>query len=59
MFLFLFSENSSMEGAKSLALASEAMRYVNQNIRKKLAQRAVHINPTCKEAWAALITCNQ
>lgn len=48
-----------MEGAKSLAMASEAMRYVNQNIRMKLAQRAVHINPTCKEAWAALITCNQ
>lgn len=47
-----------MDCAKSMAMASEAMRFVDQKIRKKLAQRAILLNPTCKEAWSALILCN-
>lgn len=46
-----------MEAAKSLVMASEAMSFVDQQARKKFAQRAVHLNPTCKEAWSALILC--
>lgn len=48
--------NSSLEAAKSMAIASEAMEGVDKYSRKKLAQRAVHLNPTCKEAWGALIS---
>lgn len=44
---------SSLDVAKLLALASEATRCVNQNMSRKLAQRAIHINPACREAWAA------
>lgn len=40
-------------------MASEAMRCVDQNRRKLLAQRAVHVNPTCRQAWAALLMCSQ
>lgn len=53
------SIDSSEQGAKSLAMASEAMRCVDQHRRKKLAQRAVHVNPTCRQAWAALLMCDQ
>lgn len=52
-----YSDNSSNHAAKSLAIASEAMRLIDQTKRQKLAQRAVHLNPTCKEAWGALIAC--
>lgn len=44
---------SSLDVAKLLALASEATRCANQRMSLKLAQKAIHINPTCKEAWAA------
>lgn len=44
---------SSMDVAKLLALASEAMRSIDKNASKKLAQKAFHVNPTCKEAFAA------
>lgn len=42
-----------MEVARLLAFASEAMRCINLEASKKLAQKAFHVNPTCKEAWAA------
>lgn len=41
-----------------MAVASKAMRYVNVNVMKKLAQKAIHLHPTCKEAWASLILCD-
>lgn len=44
---------TSMDIAKLLALASEATRCINQHMSRKLAQKAVHINPSCKEAWSA------
>lgn len=43
--------------AKSLAFASEALEVVDKTQRKILAQKAVHVNPGCKEAWSALIAC--
>ncbi|XP_058454804.1 tetratricopeptide repeat protein 37 isoform X2 [Malaya genurostris] len=45
----------SEDAAKWLAVASEAVRPVDEHRRKILAQKAVHVNPTCKEAWSALI----
>lgn len=42
-----------METAKLLVLASEAMRCVDVAKSKKLVQRAIHVNPLCKEAWIA------
>lgn len=39
-----------------MAIASEAMEGVHKTMRNKLAQKAVHLNPTCKEAWGALIS---
>lgn len=39
-------------------MASEAMSHVNEKLRLKYAQRAVHIHPTCKEARAALLACS-
>lgn len=39
------------------AMASEAMRHVNQKERKIFAQKAIHINPECKEARGALKLC--
>lgn len=54
--MFYCSANSSLHAAKSMAIASEAMEGVNKHLKKKLAQKAVHLNPTCKEAWGALIT---
>lgn len=59
LYVHLFSIDSSEQGARSLALASEAMRCVNQKRRQLLAQRAVHVNPTCREAWAALLMCDR
>ncbi|KAJ6641678.1 Tetratricopeptide repeat protein 37 [Pseudolycoriella hygida] len=50
------SENSSLEAARSMAIASEAMEGVDKRLKSKLAQKAVHLNPACKEAWGALIT---
>lgn len=39
-----------------MAQASEAMEGVDKHLKNKLAQKAVHINPTCREAWGALIS---
>lgn len=44
---------SSMDVAKLLVLASEAMRCINPVKSKQLVQKAIHTNPLCKEAWAA------
>nr|XP_029718671.1 tetratricopeptide repeat protein 37 isoform X2 [Aedes albopictus] len=43
------------DAAKWLAVASEAVRPVNEHRRKILAQKAIHVDPTCKEAWSSLI----
>lgn len=43
-----------MEVAKLLVLASETMRHIDPKICRYLAQKAVHLNPLCKEAWAAV-----
>ncbi|XP_058821841.1 tetratricopeptide repeat protein 37 [Topomyia yanbarensis] len=43
------------DAAKWLAVASEAARPVDERRRRILAQKAVHVNPTCKEAWSSLI----
>ncbi|XP_055636051.1 tetratricopeptide repeat protein 37 [Toxorhynchites rutilus septentrionalis] len=45
----------ALDAAKWLAVASEAMRPVDERRRKILAQKAVHVDPTCKEAWSSLI----
>lgn len=39
---------SSSEAGKTLALASIAMRGVNETEANILAQKAVHINPLCR-----------
>lgn len=52
-------EFTSEQGARALAMASEAMRIVDAKRSLKLAQRAVHINPVCREAWAALLQCSK
>lgn len=44
---------TSLDISKLFALASEASRLVNEKMSSKFAQKAVHINPCCKEAWAA------
>lgn len=46
-----------MDASKSLAIASEAMKHVDKKERKLLAQKAVHLNPTCMEALSALNAC--
>lgn len=43
-----------MEVAKLLVLASETMRHIDPKISRYLAQKAIHVNPLCKEAWAAV-----
>lgn len=43
------------DAAKWLAVASEAVRPVNEHRRRILAQKAIHVDPTCKEAWSSLI----
>lgn len=43
-----------MEVAKLLVLASETMRHMDPETSRYLAQKAVHVNPLCKEAWAAV-----
>lgn len=43
-----------MEVAKLLVLASETMRHIDPKMSRYLAQKAVHVNPLCKEAWAAV-----
>ncbi|XP_062562962.1 tetratricopeptide repeat protein 37 isoform X2 [Armigeres subalbatus] len=43
------------DAAKWLAVASEAVRPVDVQRRKILAQKAIHVDPTCKEAWSSLI----
>lgn len=50
-------KNLTSATAKSLALASKAMQVVDKIQQKILAQKAVHVNPGCKEAWSALIMC--
>ncbi|XP_055603206.1 tetratricopeptide repeat protein 37 [Uranotaenia lowii] len=45
----------AVDAAKWLAVASEAVRPVDERKRRILAQKAVHVDPTCKEAWSALI----
>lgn len=40
---------SSQEAAKTLALASVAIESVDRNEAKILAQKAVHINPLCRD----------
>lgn len=40
---------SSQEAAKTLAVASVAIKSVDPNEAKILAQKAVHINPLCKK----------
>lgn len=47
------SEMTSMDVAKLLVLASEAMRCINPVKSKHLVQKAIHANPLCREAWAA------
>lgn len=42
-----------MDTAKLLVLASEAVRCVDIAKSRKLIQRAIHVNPLCKEAWIA------
>jgi hypothetical protein len=54
-FIFFCRTQSSLEAAKSLAVASEGMRSVDLRARKILAQKAVHAHPTCNEAWSALM----
>lgn len=44
---------SSMDVAKLLVLASESMRCINPSESKFLIQKAIHVNPLCREAWAA------
>lgn len=39
---------SSQEAARTLALASLAIESVDRNEAKSLAQKAVHINPLCR-----------
>jgi hypothetical protein len=39
---------SSQEAAAALAVASVAMKAVDSNEAKILAQKAVHINPLCR-----------
>lgn len=51
--VFPFSEMSSMDVAKLLVLASEAMRRIHPVKSKRLVQKAIHVNPLCREAWAA------
>lgn len=46
----------SNAAAKSLALASKSMSRVDARKAKILAQKAIYMNPVCKEAWAAFIT---
>lgn len=46
-------EMSSMDVAKLLVLASEAMRCINPVQSKYLVQKAIHANPLCREAWVA------
>lgn len=46
---------TSLDISRLFALASEASRLVNAKASSKLAQKAVHINPCCKEAWAAQV----
>ncbi|XP_039441713.1 tetratricopeptide repeat protein 37 [Culex pipiens pallens] len=43
------------DAAKWLAVASEAVRPVDERRRRVLAQKAVHVDPTCREAWSSLI----
>ncbi|XP_053691442.1 tetratricopeptide repeat protein 37 [Sabethes cyaneus] len=45
----------SNDAAKWLAVASEAVRPVDAKRRRILAQKAVHVDPSCKEAWSSLI----
>lgn len=52
-FIVVSSKMCSMETAKLLVLACEAMRCVDIAKSKKLIQRAIHVNPLCKEAWIA------
>lgn len=49
------SSTRARDAAKWLAVASEAVRPVDEHRRKILAQKAVHVDPTCKEAWSSLI----
>lgn len=50
---YLYREMSSMDVAKLLVLASEAMRCIDPVKSKHLVQKAIHTNPLCREAWAA------
>lgn len=43
------------DAAKWLAVASEAVRPVDVKRRRILAQKAVHVDPSCKQAWSSLI----
>lgn len=52
-YFFLYSEMTSMDVAKLLVLASEAMRCMNPVKSKHLVQKAIHANPLCREAWTA------
>lgn len=52
-FGFSHREMSSMDVAKLLVLASEAMRCINPTKSKHLILKAIHANPLCREAWAA------
>lgn len=49
------TNNSSERLAKCLATASKAVKKLDPKEGRILAQRAIHLNPCCKEAWAALI----
>lgn len=48
------TENSSERLAKYFAMASMAVIKVDNKRSRILAQRGVHLNPRCREAWSAL-----
>lgn len=51
-------KQSSVEAAKSMALASVSMTSINEKKCKLLAQKAYRLNPTCKEAQTAFLSCS-
>lgn len=51
------TKEMSLNASKYLAVASEAMKRVDRARSMKLAQRAIHLNPLCQEAWDVLVSC--
>ncbi|XP_055387036.1 tetratricopeptide repeat protein 37 [Condylostylus longicornis] len=48
--------NDSLETAKALLTASEAMKNVDKIRQKKLIQQSIHMHPSFKLAWNALVS---